>query len=101
MSRQADRFFLPQLRSMGEVLSWAANMVRTTGIALAQLARQIAAVLPKDGSEPMGAPLPLHSVTVATLPAAADWEGAVVYVSDGASGARFRGSNGSAWVNLG
>jgi len=28
-------------------------------------------------------------------------EGTIVYVSDGASGAVFRGSNGTAWVNLG
>ncbi len=58
-------------------------------------------VLPKDGTEAMAAPLELMTYTVATLPTASDWAGAVIYVSDGGSGAVFRGSNGTAWVNLG
>lgn len=58
-------------------------------------------VLPKDGTEAMAAPLPLMEYIAAELPAAGDWEGAVVYVSDGAVGAKFRASNGAAWVNLG
>ena len=58
-------------------------------------------VLPKDGTEAMRAALPLQSVLAAALPAAADNEGAIIYVSDGAGGSRFRGSDGSSWVSLG
>lgn len=57
--------------------------------------------LPKDGSEAMTAPLVLATYTVATLPAAGSWTGGIVYVSDGAVGAKFQGSNGAAWVALG
>lgn len=58
-------------------------------------------VLPKDGTEAMTAPLVLAEYTVATLPTASDWEGGVIYVSDGAAGQKFRGSDGTSWVNLG
>jgi hypothetical protein len=37
---------------------------------------------------------------VATLPTTAT-EGTVVFVADGAAGTKFRGWDGSAWVNLG
>lgn len=47
------------------------------------------------------APLPLAIFEAADLPDAADWEGAIVYVSDGSSGQKFRGSDGTNWVNLG
>jgi len=40
--------------------------------------------------------------TVATLPGAATLgAGVIVFVSDGGAGAQFRGSTGSAYVNLG
>jgi hypothetical protein len=58
-------------------------------------------VLPKDGSERMTHPLPLAAFTAAALPAAADWPGCVIYVPDGSPGQKFRGSDGSSWVNLG
>lgn len=69
-----------------------------------QIAVRTNASLPKDGTEGMTNPLKLKSVTVAELTgdlAASLWTGSVVYVSDGAVGEKFRGSNGSAWVNLG
>ena len=41
-------------------------------------------------------------VTTATLPTASDNnEGRIVYVEDAAAGARFKGSNGVNWVDLG
>ena len=43
----------------------------------------------------------LRSYTAATLPTASVYPGAIVYVSDGTSGNKFRGSDGSAWINLG
>lgn len=57
--------------------------------------------LPTDGDEAMEAPLPLQILTVATLPPAGDWTGAIVFVSDGAAGAKFRGSDGTTWLSLG
>lgn len=58
-------------------------------------------VIANDGTDAMAAPLPLATYTMATLPAAASWTGAIIYVSDGAVGAKFQGSNGAAWVALG
>lgn len=58
-------------------------------------------VLPTDGTEPMIGPLELMTYTVATLPTAADYEGSVIYVSDGGAGTKFRGSDGTSWVSLG
>ncbi len=57
--------------------------------------------LPTDGDEAMENPLPLQILTVATLPPAANWTGALVFVSDGAAGAKFRGSDGTTWLSLG
>ena len=57
--------------------------------------------LPKDGSEAMTSPLKLATYTVATRPAAASWAGGVIYVSDGAAGAKVQASDGTNWVNLG
>ena len=51
--------------------------------------------LPKDGSEG------LTAYTTATRPAASAAPGAIIYVSDGAAGAKFQGSDGTNWVNLG
>lgn len=52
---------------------------------------------PKDGSEAMEAPLPLQQVPTASLPAAADWEGAILYDS---TLNQFAYSNGTSWIYL-
>lgn len=39
--------------------------------------------------------------TTATIPAPGDWKGRIIFVSDGAAGAKFQASTGTAWVNLG
>lgn len=39
--------------------------------------------------------------TTATMPAAADNPGKIIFVSDGGSGQEFKGSNGTSWVDLG
>lgn len=49
----------------------------------------------------MLSPLKLAAFTVATRPVASSYPGATIYVSDAAAGAKFQGSDGSAWVNLG
>jgi hypothetical protein len=44
----------------------------------------------------------LPSYTVATIPSAAtSLTGAIIFVSDAASGANFQGCTGTVWVNLG
>lgn len=43
----------------------------------------------------------LPATTSAARPAASSMAGHVIYVSDGGAGAKFQGSDGSAWVNLG
>lgn len=66
-------------------------------------AHRLNRVLPTDGSEAMVGPLELMEYTDApdTKPTAADYEGTVIYVSDGVAGAKFRGSDGTSWINLG
>ena len=83
--------------SSGVLTSLVQVLLRLFGVYGFRLNR----VLPKDGTEAMEAPLELETYTVATLPAFADYEGCIIYVSDGAGGTKFRGSNGAAWVNLG
>lgn len=83
------------------LLRFSSDLVRQLVDILSEYAFRLNRVLPKDGTEAMAAPLVLRSYTVATRPNAADWEGGVIYVSDGGSGAKFQGSDGSAWVNLG
>lgn len=39
--------------------------------------------------------------TIATLPTPAPTATVIVYVSDGAAGQKYRGWNGTLWVNLG
>lgn len=47
------------------------------------------------------APVKPREYLAANIPAAADHEGEIIYVPDGGAGAQYRGSNGTAWVNLG
>jgi hypothetical protein len=58
-------------------------------------------MLPKDGTETMTQPLRVASFTTAGRPAAASWPGGIIFVSDAAAGAKFQGSDGTAWVPLG
>ncbi|MEQ8504584.1 MAG: hypothetical protein RIB80_04610 [Rhodospirillales bacterium] len=61
------------------------------------LAQRVNSALPKDGSEAMLTPLRLSSFTVATLPDAELWEGAIAHVSDEAGGAVTAFSDGTDW----
>lgn len=49
------------------------------------------------GDNPMTAPLPLVTYTVAGVPAAAAWAGALIYVSNEAGGAQPAFSDGTNW----
>ena len=60
-----------------------------------QIAQRANAALPFDGTAPMTAPLSLKSYTVAGLPDATLWTGAVVFVSDETGGAVVAFSDGT------
>lgn len=62
-----------------------------------QLAERANASLPKDGTEGMTNPLLLKSFTVADVPDATIWTGAMIYVSDEAGGAIPAFSDGTNW----
>ncbi len=74
-----------------------AAMVRAWNTLVQTYSQRLNGVLPKDGSEAMTNPLPLEILTVATLPTASLWTGAIVYASD--TGAVYY-SNGSIWNKL-
>lgn len=76
-------------------------LVQTLTIILFRHVQRLNGVLPKDGTEAMTGPLELDTYTVATLPTASSYPGSIIYVSDGSAGQKFRGSDGSSWVNLG
>jgi len=90
---------LPTTGSAPEVTlrSWASYLTP----ALRDIGYRLNRVIPKDGSETPTAPFRLAPYTVATRPPAAAWAGAIIYVSDGAAGAKIQASDGSAWINLG
>jgi hypothetical protein len=52
-------------------------------------------------SPTFGQPLKLPTYTLLTLPPATEHAGGLIYVSDAASGAKFKGSDSVSWVNLG
>lgn len=81
----------------GSLLALVQSLRQYLGFA----ATRINNVLPKDGTEAMTGPLVLATYTTAARPAAASWTGGIIFVSDAAAGAKFQGSDGAAWVNLG
>ncbi|MFW6028241.1 MAG: hypothetical protein ACOC9Q_01810 [bacterium] len=98
----SERPALPQPpRDERGLIGWALTLMRSLFQVLQQHGRAINETVQVDGSRSMDNPLPLQSVEAADLPDAADWEGAIIYVSDGSSGAKFRGSDGTNWVDLG
>lgn len=61
------------------------------------LAQRVNASFPKDATEAMDAPLKLKSYTVAGLPTASLYTGALVYVSNETGGAIPAFSDGTNW----
>lgn len=59
--------------------------------------RRLNGSLPKDGTEAMDAPLTFPSYTVAGVPAAATYQGGVIYVSNEAGGKTMAFSDGTNW----
>lgn len=97
-----ERVFLNQPGSTDPQLNlWAADFARAVIEAFQEHGLRLNLAITSDGETEMTAALILATFTVATLPTPADFEGGIIYVSDGAAGAKFRGSDGTAWVNLG
>lgn len=104
MARQVnERPLFPQVTPQDPrgLIQFAGTLVKQLVATFQDYGWRLNRVLPKDGSEKMDRPLPLVRYDEADLPDASEWEGAIVYVSDGGSGSRFRGSDGSQWVDLG
>ncbi len=87
-------------KTQAQITSWASDMVKVLNAIVSEQNFRLNRVLPKDGSERMQAPLPFMIYTSAELPLASLWEGAVVFVSDAASGDQFQGSDGAQWLVL-
>lgn len=83
------------------VVTWAGDLIRVLSGVLAESNIRLNRVLPKDGTEPMTAELPLKVFTEATKPSASSLAGAIIFVSDADPGSIFQGSNGTIWVNIG
>lgn len=98
-----ERPSLPQAHptTFAGVVAYTQTLVKQLVRLFQDVGFRVNRTLPKDGSEAMEGPLPLSTYTIATLPPAAQHEGAIVYVSDGLAGEKFRGSDGATWVNLG
>jgi len=91
----------PNIQSPEDLNLWARSLATSIIEAIQQHGFRINQSIHQDGGIVMANPLVLQPLLVADLPAAADWEGGIVYVSDGGAGAVFRGSDGTNWVNLG
>jgi hypothetical protein len=64
------------------------------------IAERANASLARNDERAMELPLKLATYTVATVPAAADWTGALIYVSDETGGATVAYSNGTNWLRV-
>lgn len=100
MQRLEENPYLP-LTSPGPHQAFLGSLVTVLSDLFRRVIQRLNLMLPKDGSEAMTSPLVLATYTTATRPAAADWGAGVIYVSDGAPGSNFQGSDGSSWVSLG
>lgn len=81
----------------GYLAIWNANGDLVAGPLDSVYVPSVETVVLLDGTQAMGAPLPLLSATVATVPAAADWTGGLIYVSDEVGGATPAFSDGTNW----
>jgi len=86
---------------MNGLRGWTSTIIRALQTTFRTYGYRLNRSVTTDGATTMQAPLGLGPYTAATLPDATLHEGAVIYVSDGSAGAKFRGSDGTTWVNLG
>jgi len=80
---------------------WASAHISQLLEVFQQYGYRLNRVVDENGLTPMQAPIVLAAFAVANLPPAADWEGAIIYVTDGGAGEKFRGSDNTSWVMLG
>ncbi len=80
---------------------WAISIAMSLKPVFYAIGQRLNGSIHKDGEVDMAAPFGLAEYTVATLPDPTEFEKKIIYVSDGAAGAKFRGSDGTSWVNLG
>lgn len=73
------------------------DLVRSVFNELLYHARRLNAAVTVDGVDAMTAPLPLMSYTVAGVPTASLWEGAIIYVSNETGGKTIAFSDGTNW----
>lgn len=97
--RKARKMDEEEVRS--EMIGYLKELHDSVSLILRETLYRLNRVLPKDGSEPMEDPLVLMTFTIATRPAASTWTGGTIFVSDGAVGSKFQGSDGTSWVGLG
>ena len=95
--------FLPDpLGLTGPAGVWARRMKAALTLYLSDVTYRLNRTLLQDGTEQMTGALKLKVFTEATKPSAsAGGAGAVIFVSDGTSGRKFQGSDGSTWLGLG
>ena len=98
-----EKPFLPApLGVAGATGAWARQMQATLSLYLSDVAFRLNRTLLRDGTVQMTGELKLNVFTEATKPSAsAGGAGAVIFVSDGTSGRKFQGSDGSSWLGLG
>ena len=87
--------------TLSGVAYWTRALSQVLRFTLGEFGTRINAAITADGETPMTGPLKLSRHEAALLPVASEHEGAVIYVPDGAPGAKFRGSDGAVWLNLG
>lgn len=73
------------------------QLVKAATRILIEHATRLNLAIPLDGTEAPTAPLPLWQVATADLPAAADWEGAILYDS---TANRVKYSDGATWTAM-
>ena len=86
-----------QLQAQGGVTNYVTGLHRDLFNIFTRIATRANGVLPKDGTEAMTAPLPLKQYATADLPAAASYEGCIVYDSTTNT---VKWSNGSVWATI-
>ena len=88
------------LQDINSIRLWAATLTQNAHKELKDHAIRLNLALERDGLDRMEAPLPLQLVLTAALPAAADWQGGIVFVTDDADGPQPFFSDGTTWYRF-
>ena len=88
------------LQDLNSIRLWASTITQNAHKELKDHATRLNLALERDGIDRMEAPLPLQLVLTAALPAAADWEGGIVFVTDDVDGPQPFFSDGTTWYRF-